>query len=347
MMAPPLCCPKCASPIRKESSAYVCNSCKASWPIRDGIPWFTDSGNYWGEITQREMNHVNIALRRGKKWKTALAEVTRRKRDQFPEPFSFITDASRCYWHYFLNLKKDAVVLDVGAGMGTIAEELARHYGHVIAVDVVPERLEFCKHRFREENLGNVTLLRADAHNLPFRKNSFDLIVMNGVLEWTAEGRTGSPRRIQESVLKKMHSLLKPGGILYVGIENRLCYRQFMGRFDPHVNVPFVTILPRFLASMLTWIVLQKPYRTYIYSMWGYERLFRDAGFGTLEFYNAIPDYNVPTYMLPVSSNYPYSAFPGLALHDVPRPLRRVVRILARTGILKYILPAYLIFARK
>ena len=68
------------------------------------------------------------------------------------------------------------------------------------------------RQRFRQEELGNVKPLRSSLWILPFADSSFDVVAMNGVLEWVATGQSGDPREIQERALKNAFRLLRPGG---------------------------------------------------------------------------------------------------------------------------------------
>src|SRR5258708_40339964 len=97
--------------------------------------------------------------------------------------------------------------------------------------------------RFAQEYLSNVEIVRSSLWALPFGPESFDLVAMNGVLEWVAEGQPGDPGDLQERALKKVCGLLRPGGALYIGVENRICPEYYIGYLDPHCGLPFVTVL--------------------------------------------------------------------------------------------------------
>jgi ubiquinone/menaquinone biosynthesis C-methylase UbiE len=70
-------------------------------------------------------------------------------------------------------------VLDLASGTGEPAITLASRIGpegHVIALDLSPELLQVADERARERALTNLTTRQADANNLPFPDQSFDLI---------------------------------------------------------------------------------------------------------------------------------------------------------------------------
>ena len=76
----------------------------------------------------------------------------------------------------------------------------------------------------------NITPIHASVWDLPFDKSSFDCVVMNGVLEWVGEWFDDcSPREVQLKALERRRELLKPGGTLFVAIENRIGF-EFLYR---------------------------------------------------------------------------------------------------------------------
>ena len=70
-------------------------------------------------------------------------------------------------------------VLDLASGTGEPAITLASRIGpegHVVALDLSPELLQIAEERGRERHLTNLTTRQADANNLPFPDQGFDLI---------------------------------------------------------------------------------------------------------------------------------------------------------------------------
>lgn len=93
-------------------------------------------------------------------------------------------------------------VLDVGCGTGFTASMLAaeRQVG-VVALDVRPAMIRWAKRRL-DATRACVRLVQADAHNLPFKDNSFDAVLVESVLIMCE-----APR-----VAREAHRVLKPGG---------------------------------------------------------------------------------------------------------------------------------------
>ena len=132
----------------------------------------------------------------------------------------------------------------------------------------------------------------------PSPDESFDLIVMNGLLEWVGKtSRFSDPREAQKASLNICRRLLKKGGYLYIGIENRFALAYMQG--TDHSGLRFTSYMPRFLANLYCTARKGEPYNTHTYTKMGYEKLLRDCGFGHVDFYLAYPGYNLPRMMVP------------------------------------------------
>lgn len=64
-------------------------------------------------------------------------------------------------------------ILDIGAGTGRLAIQLAKAGALVTALDVSSSMLD----KLKQKALGKIKLVVGDAENLPFADNSFDLVV--------------------------------------------------------------------------------------------------------------------------------------------------------------------------
>ena len=121
---------------------------------------------------------------------------------------------------------KNASLLDIGTGSGHVIQQIAKHCKRATSVDLHDERLIKKGYRFKKVS---------DEH-LPFEDNSFDVAISNHVLEHVPN---------QQLHLDEIHRVLKKGGIFYLATPNRWWYK------DPHYKLPFITWLPRSIASIL------------------------------------------------------------------------------------------------
>jgi ubiquinone/menaquinone biosynthesis C-methylase UbiE len=80
-----------------------------------------------------------------------------------------------------LNLTPESAVLDVGCGSGMFFNKIAPKVETVVGIDVSRELLLLAKQRAKE--LGNVSLVFADADNLPFKQAIFGNFFVFTVLQ--------------------------------------------------------------------------------------------------------------------------------------------------------------------
>ncbi len=102
-------------------------------------------------------------------------------------------------------------VLDVGAGDGRLARELARSGASVVGIDPDAAMLREAARLGAESGLS-VALVRGRVQALPFRSASFDLVTAVTVLCFVAD---------EEAAWAEMARVLKPGGRLVIGELNR------------------------------------------------------------------------------------------------------------------------------
>ncbi len=96
-------------------------------------------------------------------------------------------------------------VLDVGCGTGYAACVLAKKYGaEVTALDVSKDLLSEARKRAKRFNVQDrVSFVQANAHHLPFRSGSFDVVISESVLAFCDAKKVG----------KEIRRVLKSGGL--------------------------------------------------------------------------------------------------------------------------------------
>ena len=307
--------------------------------VVEGIPFFSED-HYWGKAPREELEKA-IAVIEEKGWDEFRA--------RYQNKFDFTFEENRADWRFVVPLTKNFCVLDAGAGMGRISIPLARIAQRVVALDQSFLRMKFLKIRAEKEGLKNIEVYVGDIFDQPFPDESFDLIVMNGLLEWVGKtSRFEDPREAQKESLRICRRLLKKGGVLYIGIENRFALSYLRGL--DHSGLYYTSYLPRWLANVYTKLRAGKSYDTYTYTKSGYKKLLQEAGFSNFDFYLPYPGYNLPRLMIPYGNlkalRYAIqSLMPSVGLK------RKIVRILARWSLAlhlyRYFFFSFGIVARK
>ncbi len=101
-------------------------------------------------------------------------------------------------------------VLDLGSGAGTdslIAAQMVGERGSVTGIDMTPEMLAKARAATAEMGATNVEFVESEAEQLPFRNESFDVIVSNGVIDLIPD---------KDAVFAELHRVLLPGGRIQV-----------------------------------------------------------------------------------------------------------------------------------
>jgi len=307
-------CPTCGGAVENTGSAYRCAGCEKDYPIVDAVPCFLDRPIYWGELDEDEMNELvdNAA-------KTSWREAVEYLYKPNPVLHQYIADGGRARWRLVMGVDENTRVLDLGSGHGSLSIPMAKAAGQVVAVDSVPQRNRFLQIRAAQEGLDNVVVVNGDVVRPPLAPEQFDIVILNGMLEWVAVAETeGKPYDVQLKFLRNVHALLREGGSVYIGIENRFGYWAWSGGKD-HSGLKYTSIMPKFMAN---WVVRananrqsfrtdfsKDSYRTYIYSSYGYRKLLEKAGFGSVEVFTPYPTYNCVNCFLSIDDTTPYRYF--------------------------------------
>ena len=77
-----------------------------------------------------------------------------------------------------LDLKKDMIVADFGAGTGYFTSKLARKCSIVYAVDIQKEMLDLNAKQMRNKNINNVKFILGFTDRTGLPKNSLDLVIL-------------------------------------------------------------------------------------------------------------------------------------------------------------------------
>lgn len=344
-------CPTCEGGLQSDGdgNALICDDCTAKWPIRDGIPCFLLEATLPDYGLAADMAAlVKIAQSRG--WLEALERHLAQAGARREYVREYVASEARADFRFLMSCDEKATILDVGSGWGNIAIAFARNSHLVFALDTTLANLQFIRIRAQQEGLNNVVSVLGDATCLPLPPASFDGVLMVGVLEWVPWGRNdGTPRRLQVRALKEAFQVLRPGGQLYVGIENRLGFKNFLGAREPHTELRFISLLPRVLGNFYSMKARGKPFREWTYSQRGLTQLLTQAGFSSVNFYYPIPSYQniryITDYSAPWISRFLVSRFSGHGRFTVGLKMAGLAASLLRVE--RWLSPCFSVLARK
>ncbi|MDC3221716.1 class I SAM-dependent methyltransferase [Planktomarina sp.] len=284
------------------------------YEIQEGIPVFAEKRGYWQNVPRETMQRVIDISESTADWRKVLKE-------EIPYCERHIVPKFRGDIQHVLPINSQSVILDAGSMWGGLTIPFAQFCKEIHAIDQTWESLRYLGVRANQDGLTNIHLAESTIAALPYSDGKFDHVILNGVLEWIAtdedvvletdwtEAKKGSsltkqssdPELVQLQGLKELHRVINENGSLYVAIENRIALQYFMGYPDDHVNIRFVSFLPRRLADWVTRRVKNHSYRTYLYSPNKLKRLIERAGFDHVDLYSSYPHYNIISRLTPFS----------------------------------------------
>jgi ubiquinone/menaquinone biosynthesis C-methylase UbiE len=121
----------------------------------------------------------------------------------------------------FLPAVQDQRILEIACGRGGFSRLLASKGASVCGADFSASAVEIAKEKLlRDPPLkDHVTYVQADVQDMPFEKNSFDLVISCETIEHVPD---------PSAAVREMYRVCKPGGTLYLTTPN---YFNFMGLY--------------------------------------------------------------------------------------------------------------------
>lgn len=174
----------------EDESANICEKCNAKFNFRDGIY------DLYPQVPFAKVNSVNFA---------ELYQVF----GNYPMP----EDAEVLRRNATVSMVEGGRILEIGCAAGLMTEYLTPK-GQVYAADISMSYLKQVRNK-----VPGITLVRLDAHKLPFDAQFFDNILMTDVLEHVL---------VPCRVLEEIHRVLKPEGKLILGVPNILNFSNIL-----------------------------------------------------------------------------------------------------------------------
>jgi SAM-dependent methyltransferase len=118
-------------------------------------------------------------------------------------------------------------ILDIGSGEGATVKVLAVD-NFVISIEKNPTRLK------KQFNTSAKFLILGDALDIPLKKNTFDVIILQDCIEHL---------NFVEKFVEQLYPLLNEDGIIYLSTPNKYSILNIIS--DPHWGLPIVSLLSR------------------------------------------------------------------------------------------------------
>lgn len=177
-----------------------------------------------------------------------------------------------------MSIHKDSRVLELDAGMGAVTAALAPLCSQIDCVE--ESLLQSRANAYRNRAYDNLRIHVGSMREYQPRE-CYDVVVLLGGLERAPHYFPGAdPFREMLAFCRKM---LKPGGLVYIAVNNRLGARYFAGCREEHAD--------RFFAGIEGNGDNQSPHA---FSKSELAGLVGATGFENLFFYYPLPDYNLP-----------------------------------------------------
>lgn len=177
-----------------------------------------------------------------------------------------------------MDIRPEDRVLEIGAGMGAVTGAIASRCEQVDCVELSMRRS--LANAYRNQGYGNIHIYVGNFQAFQ-PAGTYDVVLLIGVFEYAQSYIDGDAP--YAAMLARVRSMLKPGGRLYIAIENRLGMKYLAGCVEDHLGRSFAGIEGYATAD---------PVRTFTKSE--LRGMLLGSGFSSIYFYYPFPDYKLP-----------------------------------------------------
>lgn len=227
----------------------------AEWQNANRTFWESNPMRYdWHENVTQEARSVQFFEEIDRRFLEGVRAYMPWRRHPFEQLLDFDTLGTRS-------------VLEIGVGMGTHAQLIAKHARSYVGIDLTDYAVTATRERLRLAGLQG-TVVRMDAEQLDFADGSFDFIWTWGVIHHSSN---------TQRILAEMRRVLRPGGQAMVMVYNRGWWDYYVcgcfihgvlrggvfkhGNFGRAVQATSDGALSRFYSKR-SWSELASPYFT-------------------------------------------------------------------------------------
>jgi SAM-dependent methyltransferase len=197
-------CPVCGGGLDLTRERISCLSCGHEFPSEEGIPQL-----FWRNEWPAGKPDVTETI------KAFYEEVPFPNYDEVDSASTLREKATKGVFARLLDeqIPFGAKILEAGCGTGQLSNFLGSTWGRtVFAGDACMNSLKLAD-RFRRENqIKGVAFFQMNLFRPPFKPETFDFVISNGVLHHTSDPRLG---------FQTIAKLVKPGGVVMIGLYNK------------------------------------------------------------------------------------------------------------------------------
>ena len=197
-------CPICSAKIKREREELLCTNshCDVHFPIIDGIPVLINENNSVFEIDDYISKHdttINLQAGKNKILRYAIPSISKniKGKENYEKIAKLLDNKSRT----------NKVLVIGGSIVGQGMEPLIASQ----SIELIESDVSF----------GPRTMLIFDAHNIPFENSTFDLVIVQAVLEHVVD-----PYKCVDEIYR----VLNKQGMVYA--ETPFMQQVHMGRYD-------------------------------------------------------------------------------------------------------------------
>ena len=244
------CCPRCKGELEPGNDRYRCPACRQDYPVILGIPDFRVFPDPYISLEEdRSKGLYLFEHSRGLDFEGLLRlywsitpEVSARRAEDFIQR---ALSLDRLGEEQLARFDFIGSCLEIGCATGGLLIAAGGKCSRAVGVDIAFRWLAIA--RLRLESLGlQVPLVCACGEALPFKNDTFDVILANDVLDHLDD---------QGAALREWYRVGHDGGQLVMTTPNRFSLAR-----EPHVQVWGVGLLPRGLMKPYVRFVRGVPY---------------------------------------------------------------------------------------
>lgn len=314
-----------------DQDQLTCIRCGRCYDMYDGIPVFTANSEKY--LINRKIPVLEEL------WNDMQQGTTDEAARRFSQKYGLRIDAYGTSWYLLFPFPKRGPVLEIGAGFGDDTISLTGLTTKTITLVPNTTTSSIVKRRLEEKAKTNWQIaITRDISHLPFKDQQLEAIVMD---------HTSAPvfhvnNRSLNSIVKEWRRVLKPGGLVLLGIRNP---------YFPYKLIKFIRARSYNKDNQQSVNQVIKSCAVHQVdhplSAWKTIRVMQQLGFKSPKIYAPLPDENKPEIVFPVEHTEVVGYFANYLVPKYSFLVKSAItmtNLLLRLRLLSYCLPYYYLY---